>query len=219
MSYHSSSPINLPVEVITITDNNTLPGLNAVLHECNPYRFALLSAPLSHHITLQWVGISAFGYYISVEITVNLKLYSRPVWNHAWRTSRSPLPRHNVHIQVPSINSHRCHVGSQPSSNKSHCHSKFSINPLLFGFEWQPFRKLVVNEVHAATVQRTYYSILAFQWRVSSLWWSQPQHIDQLGAEIQLYSQPGNTLAIHGENGGLLFTQGEPQENCSCTVG
>lgn len=83
MSYHSSSHNgNLPVEVITITANHTLPGLNAVLHVCNPCRFAPLSAPLSHHITLQWVGISAFGYYVGVEITANLKLCSRRARNH-----------------------------------------------------------------------------------------------------------------------------------------
>lgn len=135
------------------------------------------------------------------------------------RISRSPLQRHHVHIQVPSINSHRCHVGSQPSSHRSHRHSKFSINPLLCGFEWQPFRKLVVIEVHTATAQRTSYGIVPFQWRVSSLRWSRPQHIDRLGAEMQLYSQPGHTLVIHRENGGLLFTQGEPQQTYSCTVG
>lgn len=171
MSYPSFlHNIGLPVEVITITDNNTLPGLNTVLHVCNPYRFALISAPLSHRITLQWVGISAFGYYISVEITVNLKLYSRHSWNH--RVFLAVLwKRHDVHIQVPSINSRRCHVGSQPSSNRSHYRSKFSINPLLLGFEWQPFKRFVVIQVHAATVLHTYYSILPFQWRASSLRW------------------------------------------------
>lgn len=203
MSYHSSSHnINLPVEVITITDNNTLPGLNAVLHVCNPSRFALLSAPLSHHTSVSGHFsrrlLHRCGNHCKSEAIQQTLVETR-------RISSSPLQRHNVYIQVPSINSHRCHVGSQPSSNRSHCHSKFSINLLLFGFEWRPFRKLVVMEVHTATVQRTHYSIL-----VSSLRWPWPKHIDRLGAEMQLYSQPGHNLVIHEENGGLLFTQGEP---------
>lgn len=166
------------------------------------------------HITLQWVGISALAYYVGVEITKSEAVQQTRVESR--RLSSSPLQRRHVHNQVPSINSHRCHMGSQPRSNRSHCHSKSPINPLLFGFEWQPFRKRVVFKVHAATAQRTYYNILPFQWRASPLRWSRPQQIDRLGArEATLLS----TRPHLGENRGLLLTQGEPQENCACTVG
>lgn len=97
-----------PVEVITITDNNMLPQLNAVLHVCYSYRFFQCHCHFA--VSLVCLQLWHHCHYLLYIFRFTESL------SESQRISSSSLQSHNIHLQVSSINSHRLHVCFQPRS-------------------------------------------------------------------------------------------------------